>query len=100
MLPLQGVPVRSLDGELRCHMLSGMAKKEKRKFISRELFIFSCKALTIKTFKGYSEIGPKSAAVRKENLESKNRSAITTRACDYLKKICYPRFEFLSVLYQ
>ena len=62
------------------HAVQQGQKKKKRKFISRELFLFNCKVLTIKTFKGYSEIGPKSAAVRKENLESKNRSAITTRA--------------------
>ena len=53
----------------------GQKKKKRNLFL--ELFLFNCKVLTIKTFKGYSEIGPKSAAVRKENLESKNRSAIT-----------------------
>ena len=78
MLPLQGVPVQSLVGELRFHMMSSKDKKKKKKRnLFLELFLFNCKVLTIKTFKGYSEIGPKSAAVRKENLESKNRSAIT-----------------------
>ena len=35
---LQGVLVQCLGGELRSHMLSGVAKKKKKKFLIKKIF--------------------------------------------------------------